>query len=193
MKFLIIGLGNIGPQYALIRHNAGFIVLDQLAQSYKATFQEQFLAKTACYTYQGYHLYLVKPTAYMNHNGKAVHYWLQQCQVPIDHSLVVVDDFSLPFGSLRLRPQGTNAGHNGLKSVEKWIGTQAYPRLRVGIGHDFCTCQQAEYVLAPFTTRERAVLPTIVDRACQIIHAFCTLGINKAMNLYNGSLPKDLY
>ena len=189
MKFLIVGLGNIGPQYTLTRHNAGFMVLDQLAQSQGANFQNQHLAELACYTYRGCRLYLAKPTTYMNHSGETVRYWLKQHQVHTERSLVVVDDLALPFGSLRLRPRGASAGHNGLRSVEKKLNTQAYPRLRIGIGHDFHAGLQTEYVLAPFTAQEQATLPQIIERACQTIHTFCAIGIEQAMNQYNGPLP----
>ena len=187
MKYLIVGLGNIGTEYALTRHNVGFMVLDQLAQAHEATFQDQRLAAVAYYSYYGYQLYLIKPTTYMNHSGKAARYWLQQHKVPIDRSLVVVDDIALPLGKIRLRPQGANAGHNGLKSIETLLGTQVYPRLRVGIGHDFRPGQRADYVLAPFTAQEQATLPTLINQACKMIHAFCTLGIERTMAQYNAS------
>ncbi len=191
MKFLIVGLGNLGPQYALTRHNAGFMVLDQLAQSQRAIFQKQHLAELACYTYRGCRLYLAKPTTYMNHSGEAVRYWLRQHRVHTEHSLVVVDDLALPFGNLRMRPRGASAGHNGLRSVETELNAQVYPRLRVGVGHDFRSGQQTEYVLAPFTAQEQAILPKIIGRACQMIHTFCTKGIEQAMSQYNGPIPQN--
>ena len=185
MKYLIVGLGNVGAEYAHTRHNIGFLVLDQLAQAHEATFRAQRLAAVAHYPYRGRQLYLVKPTTYMNHSGKAVRYWLQQLKVPVDHSLVVVDDVALPFGKLRMRPQGSSAGHNGLKSIEALLGTQAYPRLRIGIGDDFPQGHQADYVLAPFTAQEQAALPAPIAQACQMMEAFCTRGIERTMEQYN--------
>ena len=187
MKYLLIGLGNIGPEYTDTRHNVGFRVLDQLAQTHQATFQEQRLASVAHCAYRGRQLYLAKPTTYMNHSGKAVRYWLQHLQVPLERSLVIVDDIALPFGKLRLRPQGTHAGHNGLKSIESLLGTPTYPRLRIGIDHNFRPGQQAAYVLTPFTAQEQAALPTRIDQACQMLQAFCTLGIERTMAQYNAA------
>ena len=185
MKYLLIGLGNIGSQYADTRHNIGFMTLDALAQAHEASFQEQRLAAVTHYRYRGRQLYLIKPNTYMNNSGKAVRYWLQHLQVPIERSLVIVDDVALPFGKLRMRPQGSSAGHNGLKSIEAMVGSQAYPRLRIGIGQDFPKGRQADYVLAPFTAQERAALSTHIDHACQVVQAFCTLGIEQTMTQYN--------
>ena len=185
MKYLIVGLGNVGTEYAMTRHNIGCMVLDQLAQGHKATWQVQRFAAVAHCTYRGRQLCLVKPTTYMNHSGKAVHYWLHKLKLPIERSLVVVDDVALPFGKLRLRAQGASGGHNGLKSIATWLGTSSYPRLRVGIGHDFRPGQQADYVLAPFTAQEQVALPTHIEEACQVIQAFGMLGIEQTMAQYN--------
>lgn len=185
MKYLIAGLGNVGHEYALTRHNVGFMVLDQLAKVKGVTFQPDRLAAWATYKYRGRILCLIKPTTYMNHSGRAMDYWLNQLKLPVEQSLVVVDDVALPFGKLRMRTQGSAAGHNGLKSIEASLGTQAYPRLRVGIGNDFPKGRQADYVLAPFTEKELEALPAPIDQACQMIHAFCTLGIARTMEQYN--------
>ncbi|MEM9416957.1 MAG: aminoacyl-tRNA hydrolase [Bacteroidota bacterium] len=185
MKYLLIGLGNIGAQYVLTRHNIGFMVLDQLAQAHEASFQEQRLAAVAHYRHRGRQLYLIKPSTYMNNSGKAVRYWLQHLQVPVERSLVIVDDVALPFGKLRIRSQGSTAGHNGLKSVEASLATQVYPRLRVGIGQDFSKGRQTDYVLAPFTAQEQAALPEVIEKTTQMSEAFCTLGIERTMAQYN--------
>ena len=185
MQYLIVGLGNVGAEYALTRHNIGFMVLDQLAKQQTVTFQIGRLAHWATYHYRGQVLYMIQPTTYMNHSGKAVRYWLQQLKLPITQSLVVVDDLALPLGKLRIRTQGGAAGHNGLKSIETTLGTQAYPRLRVGIGHDFPRGRQADYVLSPFTTEEQGTLPMLINQACQIVHEFCMLGVARTMTKYN--------
>ena len=193
MKYLIIGLGNIGNEYAATRHNVGFMVLDQLAKAQEAIFQPGRLAARATCQYRGRTLYLIKPTTYMNHSGRAVSYWLAQLKLPVERSLMVVDDIALPLGKLRMRSGGAAAGHNGLKSIEASLGTQAYPRLRMGIGHDFPPGGQADYVLAPFTIKEQEALAAPIHRACQMIHAFCTLGIVRTMEQYNraeGTAPR---
>jgi peptidyl-tRNA hydrolase, PTH1 family len=187
MKYLIVGLGNVGTEYALTRHNMGFMVLDQLAKRQAAIFQPDRLASLATCQYRGRTLYLIKPATYMNHSGRAVGYWLGKLKLPVEQCLVIVDDVALPFGRLRMRPQGATAGHNGLKSIETNLGTQVYPRLRVGIGNDFFKGRQADYVLAPFTKKELAALLAPVDKACEVVYAFCTLGMVHAMEQYNGA------
>ena len=185
MQYLLTGLGNPGAEYTRTRHNIGFMVLDQLAQAHGAHFEEKRLAAVAHYRHRGRQLYLIKPNTYMNSSGKAMRYWLQHLQVPPERSLVIVDDVALPFGKLRLRSQGSSAGHNGLKSIEALVGSQAYPRLRVGIGQDFPKGRQADYVLANFTAQEQDALPTHIDLACEIVQAFCTSGIEQTMAQYN--------
>ncbi|MCU0317882.1 MAG: aminoacyl-tRNA hydrolase [Amoebophilaceae bacterium] len=185
MKYLIVGLGNVGIEYAFTRHNIGFMVLDRLASKQAATFQPDRLAALATCQYRGCTLYLIKPATYMNHSGRAVSYWLGKLKLPVEQCLVVVDDVALPFGKLRMRPQGTAAGHNGLRSIEASLGTQAYPRLRVGIGNDFPRGRQADYVLDPFTEKELEALPIPMDQACETVYTFCTLGIVRAMERYN--------
>ena len=193
MKYLLIGLGNVGPEYAHTRHNVGFLVLDELARQRAAAFRPERLAQLAICQYRGRTLYLLKPTTYMNHSGQAVAHWRQKLQLPAAHSLVVVDDLALPFGQLRLRPQGSAAGHNGLRSIEEHLHTQAYPRLRVGIGNAFPKGRQAAYVLAPFSAQEQAALPPLVAQACQTLQAFCTLGLARTMaqcNSRGAALPE---
>ncbi|OJW68180.1 MAG: aminoacyl-tRNA hydrolase [Candidatus Amoebophilus sp. 36-38] len=185
MKYLIIGLGNMGPEYDLTRHNIGFQVVDQLAVDHQAKFEVDRLALLASFKYKGRSLYLIKPTTYMNQSGKAAQYWLTKLKIPIENSLTIVDDLALPFGKLRLRAQGSSAGHNGLKSMEMHVATQDYPRLRFGIGNDFSKGQQANYVLAPFSSQEQELLASPINQACEIILSFCTIGINRTMEKYN--------
>ncbi|MHA7877371.1 MAG: aminoacyl-tRNA hydrolase [Bacteroidota bacterium] len=192
MKYLIVGLGNIGPEYAFTRHNMGFMVLDQLAALQQTTFQPGRLATTANCSYRGRSLFLVKPTTYMNHSGQAMVYWLNKLKLPVEQSLVIVDDIALPLGNLRMRAQGKHAGHNGLKSIEASLGTPAYPRLRVGIGRNFRPGQQASYVLAPFTPQEQLSLPAVIDQACKITHDYCMLGIVRAMEQHNRASASPL-
>ena len=185
MKYLIVGLGNVGTEYTNTRHNIGFVILEHLAQALGASFQPQRHTAIATCKYRGRQLYLAKPTTYMNHSGKAVRYWLNQLKLPTDHSLVVVDDIALPFGKLRIRAQGSSAGHNGLKSIETLLNTQKYPRLRIGIGSNFSQGRQAAYVLDTFTAEEQAALHAPIEQACQMIVAFCTQGIARTMEQYN--------
>lgn len=185
MKYLVIGLGNIGPEYELRRHNIGFQVLDRLAAQQGIGFQLDRLAFFTSFRYRGSSISLIKPTTYMNHSGKAARYWLDKLRLPAENSLVVVDDVALPFGKLRMRAQGSSAGHNGLKSLEEHLGMQAYPRLRFGIGNSFASGQQAAYVLAPFHAQELGTLPTLINQACEMILAFCTVGVSRTMERYN--------
>lgn len=186
MKYLIAGLGNIGPEYHETRHNVGFMTVDALAKQHEASFSFEKLAYTCELKYKGRTLYLIKPTTYMNLSGKAVNYWMQQYKIPLENLLVVSDDLALPFGKMRLRASGSSAGHNGLKDIEAALNTQNYARLRFGIGNNYPKGKQAEYVLSKFSAAEMAEMPVLLQRAQEIILAFCTLGITYAMNRYNG-------
>jgi PTH1 family peptidyl-tRNA hydrolase len=181
MKYLIIGLGNIGAAYHLTRHNIGFQIIDQLAQDHQASFEIDRLACKATFRYKGRILYLIKPTTYMNDSGKAVHYWLQKLKISPENSLTVVDDIALPFGTLRLRAAGSSGGHNGLESIQLALGTTTYPRLRFGVGNNFARGQQAKYVLEPFQAEEANALPPLLEQASQVIDMFCTEGYNRAL------------
>lgn len=185
MKYLIIGLGNIGPEYELTRHNVGFLTLDRLADQEKVKWTSNRLAFTTEYTFKGRHIHLVKPTTYMNLSGKAVSYWLKTLKIPQENLLVVVDDMALPFGTLRMREKGSAAGHNGLKSLEEMLGGQNYPRLRFGIGDDFPRGRQVEYVLGRWSPKEIAELPMFMDKAIQMIQGFCTIGPHMTMTQFN--------
>ncbi|MEX2232550.1 MAG: aminoacyl-tRNA hydrolase [Cyclobacteriaceae bacterium] len=186
MKYLIAGLGNIGAEYELTRHNIGFLVLDQLADQQKATFASSRLADKADFRFKGRSIHLIKPTTYMNLSGKSIAYWLQALSVPRENLLVVVDDVALPFGTLRMRTKGSAAGHNGLKHIEETLGDQAYSRLRFGIGSEYGRGQQVDYVLSNFTQEEFKLLPPLMEKANEMILSFCTTGAEKTMSLYNG-------
>ena len=185
MKFLIAGLGNIGPEYELTRHNVGFLTLDRLADNHKVDFSTQRLADKAELKHKGKQLHLIKPNTYMNLSGKAVAYWLQELKIPKENLLVIVDDFALPFGSLRLRTKGSSAGHNGLKNIELLLGGQEYSRLRMGIGDEFAKGQQVDYVLSKFEPEEFDALPALMDKSIEMIFSFCTIGVERTMNYFN--------
>lgn len=184
MKFLIVGLGNIGAEYELTRHNIGFLVADYLADKAKATFQASRLASTANFKYKGKNIHLVKPSTFMNLSGKAVNYWMQQLKVPIENTLIITDDIALPIAKIRMRSKGSPAGHNGLKNIEETIGSN-YPRLRLGIGNNFSQGGQVDYVLNRFNSEEMEMLPKIIKSAGDAALSFCTIGIERTMNFFN--------
>lgn len=185
MKYLITGLGNVGNDYRHTRHNIGFEIVDAIASQQRAIFKPNHLAEVADISYKGRKITLIKPATYMNLSGRAVRYWLQKNQIPVTQLLVIVDDLHLPFGKLRLRPQGSDAGHNGMKNINEKIGTKQYPRLRFGIGNNFYPGQQGDYVLAPFKKEEMNQLPTLIDKAVETTLAFCWRGIEDTMQRYN--------
>ncbi|MFM8849428.1 MAG: aminoacyl-tRNA hydrolase [Cytophagales bacterium] len=185
MKFLIAGLGNIGAEYELTRHNAGFLVLDRLADNYKIDFTTERLADKTELKYKGKQIHLIKPNTYMNLSGKAIAYWLHDLKIQKENLLVVVDEMALPFGSLRMRTKGSSAGHNGLKNIEQTLGGQDYTRLRFGIGNEFAKGQQVNFVLGNFTQQEFQELPQHMDRAIEMILSFCTIGAERTMNFFN--------
>lgn len=185
MKYLIAGLGNIGPEYELTRHNIGFIMADQLADRHKAEFKTERLADKADFRFKGRSIHVIKPNTYMNLSGKAILYWMNDLKIPKENLLVIVDDIALPYGSLRLRTQGSSAGHNGLKNIELMLGGQDYNRLRVGIGNEFGKGQQVDYVLSTFTQEEFDKMETIIKKANEMIMSFCLIGAAKTMSLFN--------
>ena len=185
MKYLIAGLGNIGPEYELTRHNIGFLTLDRIADNHKIDFSPGRLADKAEFKYKGKQLHLIKPNTYMNLSGKAISYWLQELKIPKENLLVIVDDLALPFGSLRMRTKGSAAGHNGLKNIELLLNGQDYPRLRFGIGSDFGKGQQVDYVLSNFNQEEFKELPTLMDKAAEMVYSFCAIGAERTMNFFN--------
>lgn len=185
MKYLIAGLGNIGAKYAETRHNAGFEVVDTLAREFEVEWNTEKLGDLAEFRYKGRVFILLKPSTYMNLSGKSVRYWMQQTKVPQDKLLVIVDDISLPFGKLRLRGKGSDAGHNGLRDINQTLGHQKYPRLRFGIGDDFPPGRQVDYVLGRWSKAEKDELPARLEKAAEAVKLFATLGLARAMNIVN--------
>ncbi len=185
MKYLITGLGNPGEEYAHTRHNIGFDVLDALAEASNTSFKDKRYGFVADFRYKSRIFHLLKPSTYVNLSGRAVNYYLRKHKIPNENLLVIADDIALPFGKLRLRPKGGDAGHNGLSSIIQILGTTAFPRLRFGIGNDFPTGHQVEYVLGHWNEEEKKELPQKIDLACDIIRSFGTIGIEYTMNQYN--------
>lgn len=185
MKYLIVGLGNVGKEYELTRHNIGFRVLDALAEASNTVFTLDRLALKSQIRYKGKPIILIKPTTYMNLSGKAVKYWVTKENIPIDNIFVVVDDIALPYGSIRIRQGGSNGGHNGLTNIDEALGTNAYPRMRFGIGNNFPKGKQVDYVLSPFSNDEEKALPFYINRMKNAIESFISDGIQNCMNEFN--------
>lgn len=185
MKYLLVGLGNIGPEYANTRHNIGFMVLDYLAKKYEASFDSGRHAFVTEIKTNGRSYTLIKPTTYMNLSGKAVSHWLSTLKIPASHMLVITDDLALPYGKLRLRAKGSAGGHNGLKHIEETLGTTDYPRLRFGVDAQFAKGRQVDYVLSPFTPDEQIELPTLIEKAAEMSISFGTIGLERTMNFFN--------
>lgn len=184
-KFLIVGLGNIGKEYEHTRHNIGFDVVDALANEWSVSFELSRLAASAKASFKGKQVYLIKPTTYMNLSGKAIKFWMNDLKIPVEQVFVVVDDLALPFGQLRVRGKGSDAGHNGLKSIQEELQTQEYPRLKFGIGNDFPKGKQVEFVLGKWKPEQEAALQERIQVAAEIVKSFCANGLNNTMNLYN--------
>lgn len=184
-KFLIVGLGNPGDEYARTRHNIGWRVVEALAKEKEAQWEDKRYGFVTRISVKGRQLILLRPTTYMNLSGNAVRYWMQQEKIELDHLLIVVDDLALPFGQLRMKPSGSDAGHNGLKHIAQILGTQAYARLRFGLGNEFSRGQQIDFVLGEFPEEEAALLPDVIKHACGAIKTFCLAGIQFAMNECN--------
>lgn len=185
MKYLIVGLGNPGLEYADTRHNIGFMILDTFAEVSNITFKTERYGSIAYTRLKNKQLVLLKPNTYMNLSGAAVRYWSQKENIPVDHILVLVDDIALPFGAIRLKPSGSDAGHNGLKNIAEMLNTQSYPRLRFGVGHDFQPGMQVDYVLGTFSREQRVELSSRIDVAIDALKSFCLEGIANAMCKFN--------
>jgi len=185
LKYLIAGLGNPGKEYENTRHNIGFKILDALAEASNIVFSEERHGWITEYKFKSRTFILLKPTTFMNLSGKAVNYWMQKESIPLENLLVVVDDLSLPLGSLRLRAKGSDAGHNGLKNITQVLGSQDYARLRFGIGDDFRQGQQVDYVLGEWNKQEKLELPALVDTSIEIIKSFATIGVAQTMTFFN--------
>jgi PTH1 family peptidyl-tRNA hydrolase len=185
MKYLIVGLGNIGPEYANTRHNIGFNIADALVRELGGSFSNLRLAYYSEVSWKGRKLHVIKPTTFMNLSGKAVNYWMRELNIPLENVLVIVDDLAIPLGKLRLKLQGSSAGHNGLKSIEELCGGQAYPRLRFGISDNFAKGRQIDYVLGHFDKDEQPELPALIDKSVALIQSFVTIGPAQTMTAFN--------
>ncbi len=185
MKYLIVGLGNIGSEYDGTRHNIGFSVLDALAKASNVIFEDKRYGFVGEMKVKGQQLVLLKPSTYMNLSGNAVRYWMNKENIPVERTLIIVDDLALPLGTLRMKPSGSDAGHNGLKHIAATLGTQAYPRLRFGIGNDFPKGGQVDFVLGHFSAEEQDALKERIEMAGEMIKSFCLAGINITMNQFN--------
>jgi peptidyl-tRNA hydrolase, PTH1 family len=185
MSFLVAGLGNIGSEYEGTRHNIGFDVVDALVLKHGGSFSIDRLAVKAEISYRGKTLTCIKPTTYMNLSGKALRYWLEKKKIPIERLLVITDDIALPLSRLRLRGSGTDAGHNGLKSIFEELQTEKYPRLRYGVGNDFPRGMQVEYVLGTWRKEDLPLIKIKNERAVQIVESFVHAGLERTMNDYN--------
>jgi PTH1 family peptidyl-tRNA hydrolase len=187
-KFLIAGLGNIGAEYELSRHNIGFLIADALAEELKISFKNDRLAAYAEGTFRGKKVYIIKPSTYMNLSGNALRYWLKDLNIETINSLTLVDDLALPFGEIRIKSTGSDAGHNGLKSIQEVLGTQKYPRLRFGIGNNYEKGRQVDYVLGSWNEEEIKSLSERIPKCIEAIKEFMLAGLDHAMSKYNGKL-----
>ena len=185
MNYLIVGLGNIGVEYANTRHNMGFMVLDAWAQASNIVFESGRYGSTATVSFKGRKFTLLKPSTYMNLSGKAVRYWLAELKLQPDQLLVISDDLNIPFGTLRLRKNGSAGGHNGLTNINELIGTQEYARIRMGIGNDFGRGQQVDYVLGELSAEEKEQMPELCKRVIDGVKAWALMGPDRAMNTLN--------
>lgn len=185
MNFLIVGLGNIGSEYTQTRHNIGFRVLDALAKASNLVFEDKRYGAVTTLKVKNQTLTLLKPSTYMNLSGNAVRYWMNEKKIPVENILVVVDDLSLPFGQLRMRPGGSEAGHNGLKHISSVLGTQQYARLRFGIGNDFPRGGQVDFVLGEFTDEDLKTMDERLELAGEMVKSFALSGIQFTMNHFN--------
>ncbi len=185
MKYLIIGLGNIGEEYRNTRHNIGFQILDALAGASNIVFTPARYGDKAVMKFKGRQYILIKPSTYVNLSGKAVNYWLQKEKISLDNLMVLADDLALNFGKIRIRAKGSDGGHNGLKNINEMLGTSKYARLRFGIGDEFSTGHQVNYVLGKWHPDEKEMLPERIDKCIEAVKAFGTIGIQRTMNQFN--------
>ncbi len=185
MNFLIAGLGNIGSEYVGTRHNMGFMVLDAWAQASNVVFRTARYGSIAEIRDRGHKFTLLKPSTYMNLSGNAVRHWVRKLKLPLEQLMVISDDLNLPFGTLRMRKGGSAGGHNGLTNINETLGSQEYPRLRIGIGNDYARGAQIDFVLGQLTDEEKGQIPDIAAKAIDGIRLFAFSGVEKAMNMVN--------
>lgn len=188
MKFLIVGLGNIGNEYAHTRHNIGFDVVNAFVRKHNGAFVTDRLAYVAQVKWKGKTFICICPTTYMNLSGKAVKFWMDKEKISLENLLVIVDDIALPLEKLRIRPSGSDAGHNGLKSIQEALATTAYPKLRFGIGNNYPKGHQADFVLSKWNKDEEPLVQLKISKAVEAIEIFATQGITTAMNLVNNQV-----
>ena len=191
MDFLVVGLGNIGAEYASTRHNMGFMVLDAFAKASNAVFETKRYGDLAEVSFKGRHITLLKPSTYMNLSGNAVRYWMNRDSYPLENLLVISDDLNLPFGTIRMRTGGSAGGHNGLSHIEECLETDRYARIRIGIGNEFSRGGQIDFVLGDLSEEEKAAVPEISERVIAGIKAFVTVGPERAMNDLNRRKKAD--
>jgi len=184
-KYLILALGNIGAEYENTRHNIGFNIADEIAKSKDVSFDMKRLAFYTTYKFKGKSIHIIKPTTYMNLSGKSIKYWMKELNIPIENTLTLVDDLALPFGKIRLKPKGSDAGHNGLKSIAEYVGSTKYPRLKFGIGNNYSRGKQIDYVLGNWTANEQEDLASYIAEAIKTIEDFIFMGMERAMNSNN--------
>ncbi len=184
-KYLIVGLGNVGSEYAGTRHNYGFEVAHAFAKSFNAEFKNERLGYVARASYKGRQIVILMPTTYMNLSGKAVKYWLAQENIPVENCMIVFDDLDLPLGTFKLKPKGGGGSHNGIGNVIEELGHTNIPRMRCGIGKDFAQGYQVEYVLSRFSSEELVLVDKCVARATEALKSFVTAGMQRTMNQFN--------
>ncbi len=185
-KFLIVGLGNIGPKYDNTRHNIGFKIVDALAKDHAATFETDKLGAIANFRFKGRTFVLLKPSTYMNLSGKAVKYWMDKEKIAIENVLIVTDDLNIDFGTIRLKGKGSAGGHNGLKDIQEKLNTTSYPRFRFGVGADYSKGRQVDFVLNEWSKEETSELIERIPVSCNLITSFGTAGMANTMNAFNG-------
>ncbi len=186
--YLVVGLGNIGEEYAGTRHNMGFMILDAWAQASNVLFKTDRYGDVAEVSWKGRWFVLLKPSTYMNLSGKAVRYWMQQLNLPLENLIVISDDLNLPFGTLRMRASGSSGGHNGLQNITDLLESDQWARIRVGIGNDFSRGAQVDYVLGDISEEEKALIPLMADKIVHGLKDLATLGVQRAMNTVNAKL-----
>ena len=189
-SYLVVGLGNIGPEYACTRHNMGFMVLDAWAQASNIVFETRRYGDIGSVSIKGRKFFLLKPSTYMNLSGNAVRYWMQELDIPVENVIVICDDLNLPFGTIRMRGSGSDGGHNGLKNIIELTGTRDFARIRIGIGHDFQKGGQVDFVIGNISDDEKAVLPELFNKVIEGIQSWVFQGLDRAMTALNARVKQ---
>ena len=189
-SYLVVGLGNIGPEYACTRHNMGFMVLDAWAQASNIDFETRRYGDIGSVSIKGRKFFLLKPSTYMNLSGNAVRYWMQELDIPVENVIVICDDLNLPFGTIRMRGSGSDGGHNGLKNIIELTGTRDFARIRIGIGHDFQKGGQVDFVIGNISDDEKAALPELFNKVIEGIQSWVFQGLDRAMTALNARVKQ---